>query len=361
MDINRSNRLMSLDVLRGLDMFFLTILSYIFLALPEVSDNALFVWLAGQCEHPEWAGFTMYDIVFPMFIFIVGVAMPFSFSRRLGLEGGKKELYKHVLIRTIALMILGVVLWRSPGGPHPEYGYYSVLYRIGFSYFFAAIIMMNTGIKGQIYWAFGLFAGHWLLMRFVPVPGYGIGDFSPEGNLDTFIGNHISEWLSPNFRYVLDISIIPSVSNALFGVLAGHWLRSNREPMDKAKWLLIAGVAFMAAGLLVHLDFPINKKIGSPSFHFLTCGISTFLLGLFYLIVDVKGYKKWTFFLVVVGVNPITIYVAGWLIGFNAISNVFVGAFDFGNAQNFMIAIVAGLIKWLFLYYLWRQKVFFKI
>ncbi len=352
---------MSLDVLRGLDMFFLTILSYIFLRLPEVSDNALFTWLAGQCEHPEWAGFTMYDIVFPMFIFIVGVAMPFSFSRRLGQDGGKKELFKHVLIRTIVLMVLGLVLWRSPGGPHPVYGYYSVLYRIGFCYFFAAIIMMNTGIKGQIYWAFGLFIGHWLAMRFVPVPGYGIADFSPEGNLTTYIGNHISGWLSPSFRYNLSISLIPSVSNALFGVLAGHWLRSNREPMEKAKWLLIAGVVFMLAGLLVHLDFPINKKLGSPSFHLLTCGISTFLLGFFYLIVDVKGYRKWAFFLVVVGVNPITIYVAGWLIGFNAIADVFVGAFDFGEGQALMIVIVAGLIKWLFLYYLWRQKVFLKI
>ena len=112
MDLNKSNRLMSLDVLRGLDMFFLTCLSYVFLTLPEISDNALFNWLvlcflfltlpeisdnalfnwlASQCEHPEWAGFTMYDIVFPMFIFIVGVAMPFSFTRRMGIEGGKKE------------------------------------------------------------------------------------------------------------------------------------------------------------------------------------------------------------------------------------------------------------------------------
>ena len=352
---------MSLDVLRGLDMFFLTCLSYVFLTLPDISGNTLFLWLASQCEHPEWAGFTMYDIVFPMFIFIVGVAMPFSFSRRLESGGNKRQLYAHVFVRTIILMILGVVLWRSPGGPHLVYGYYSVLYRIGFSYFFAAIIMMNTGIKGQIYWAFGLFISHWLLMRFVPVPGYGIGDFSPEGNLTTYIGNYISEWVSPNVRYNLSISLIPSVANALFGVLAGHWLRSGRAPMEKAKWLIIAGAAFIVIGLLVHLDFPINKKLGSPSFHLLTCGISTFLLGLIYLIVDVKGYRKWAFFLVVVGVNSITIYVAGWLIGWNAIANVFVGAFNFGKAQALMIAIVAGVLKWLFLYYLWRQRIFLKI
>ena len=128
-----SQRLMSLDALRGLDMFFLVCLSYIFVALPDVSDNTVFRWLADQCEHPEWAGFSMYDIIFPMFIFIVGVAMPFSLTRRMQLEGGKKKLFRHVLIRTFTLMLIGLVLWRSPGGPHPEYGYYSVLYRIGFS------------------------------------------------------------------------------------------------------------------------------------------------------------------------------------------------------------------------------------
>ena len=352
---------MSLNVLRGLDMFFLVVLSYIFLALPEASDNAIFRWLASQCEHPEWQGFTMYDIVFPMFIFVVGVAMPFSFSRRMAEKKEKKKLFRHVVIRTLTLMILGIVLWRSPGGPHPEYGYYSVLYRIGFSYFFAAIIMMNTGIKGQVYWAFGLFIGHWMLMRFIPVPGYGAGDFSPEGNLGAYIGSRISSWLSPDFRYVFDLSLIPSVSNALFGVLAGHLLKSDRESLDKAKWLLIAGTCFIIAGLIVHLDFPINKKIGSPSFHLLTCGISALLLGLFYWIVDVRGYRKWSFFLVVVGMNPITIYVAGWLIDFNAIANVFVGGFNFGNAQHLVIVTMAGLIKWLFLYYLWRQKVFLKI
>ena len=361
MEINKSNRLMSLDVLRGMDMFFLVCLSYIFVALPEVSNNPVFNWLANQCEHPEWAGFTMYDIVFPMFIFIVGVAMPFSFKRRMGMEGGRKELYKHVFIRTLTLVILGVVLWQTPGGPHPEYGYYSVLYRIGFSYFFAAIIMMNTGIRGQIYWAFGLFVGHWLLMRFVPVPGYGIGDFSPEGNLDTYIGNQVAQFISPNFRYVFAVSLIPSVSNALFGVLAGHWLMSDRKPEIKALWLLYTSIVLIVLSLLIHLDFPINKKIGSPSFHLLTCGISIFLLATFYWLIDVKGIKKWAFFLVVVGVNPITIYVANWLIDFRGIANVFVGGFDFVNAQSLAIVAIAAIIKWLFLYYLYQQKVFLKI
>ena len=140
---------MSLDALRGLDMFFLVCISPLFQVLPELSDNTVFKWLAYQSTHPGWKGFTMYDIVFPMFIFIVGVAMPYSFSRRMKQEGGKKRLFSHVVIRTVTLMILGVVLWQEPGGAHPEWGFYSVLYRIGISYFFASLILLNTSVRGQ--------------------------------------------------------------------------------------------------------------------------------------------------------------------------------------------------------------------
>jgi predicted acyltransferase len=169
----RDARLVSLDALRGLDMFFLVGFAGIFRALPKLSDNEFFNWLAYQCSHPKWHGFTAYDVIFPMFIFIVGVAMPFSFSKRLQKEGGKIKLFKHVLLRATILSLVGVVLWLKPLTVlNPEYGWYSVLYRIGFSYLFAAVIMMNTGIRGQIAWAFGLLIGHWILLRFIPVPGY---------------------------------------------------------------------------------------------------------------------------------------------------------------------------------------------
>lgn len=354
-------RLLSLDALRGLDMLFLVGLAGIFRALPEISDNVLNNWLANQCHHPEWQGFTAYDLIFPMFIFIVGVAMPLSFSKRLKKEGGKRKLFRHVIIRTIILALLGVVLWQQPGGAHPQWGFYSVLYRIGFSYFFAAIIMMNTKIRGQIYWAFGLLIGYWLLVRFFPVPGYGIGDFSEEGNLATYLHNQVAGFISPDFKHVFSITLIPSVSNALFGVLTGHWLMSEKSPIRKAKGLLVAGIVFIIAALIIHLDFPINKKLATPSFTFLTCGISAVLLSLFYYLMDVRGYKKWAFFLIVVGVNPITIYVANSLLKFGNVANVIVGGFDFGNYNLLMFAITVALVKWLLLYYLYKQKFFFKI
>jgi len=360
-NISPQGRLTSLDALRGLDMFFLTGIAGMLQALPKISDSGLCIWLANQCEHPVWQGFTAYDLIFPMFIFIVGVSMPFSFARRFEEAGGKRKLLRHVIIRTTTLAILGVFLWQEPGGPNPEYGYYSVLYRIAFSYFFAAIIMMYTGIRGQVFWAFGLLAGYYLVMRFVPVPGHGIGDLSQEGNLSSYLSNLVSRYLSPNFRYVFSLTLIPAISNALFGVLAGHWLRSSRTPVDKAKGLLLAGSVLFITSFLIHLDFPIIKNLWSPSFTFLTCGTSALFLSLFYWLIDIKGYRKWAFFFVVVGMNSITIYVAGWILSFYNLADVIVGRFDFGSAQAFMLATFVAAIKWLFLYYLYKQKIFLRI
>lgn len=357
----QGGRLVSLDALRGLDMLFLTGLAGIFRALPKLSDNNLFNWLAGQSVHPEWQGFTAYDLIFPMFIFIVGVAMPFSFSRRLEKGNTKKDLLKHVVIRAIILAVLGIIRLQVPGGPHEHWGFYTVLYRIGFSYFFAALIMLNTNVRGQAYWAFGLAIGYWILLRFVPVPGYGAGDFSKDGNLTTYLGNLVAQYISPDFRYVFSFSLVTSVSNALFGVLAGHWLRSGRNPGKIASGLFIAGIVAILVAMVIHIDFPVNKNLGTTSFTFLTCGISAALLALFYWIIDVKGYKKWAFFLVVVGVNSITVYMASALVKFGNIANVFIGGFNLGNAQPLVYAVTVAIIIWLFLYYLYRQKIFLKI
>jgi predicted acyltransferase len=216
----------------------------------------------------------------------VGVAIPFSFSRRR-LGADVKPLIKHVFIRSLILAVLGVVLWQIPGGAHPTYGFYSVLYRIGFSYFFASLIFLKTDIRGQIYWTFGILMGYWILMRFVFVPEFGIGNFTKEGNVATYIHNWVGKVISPDFSYVLSPTLLTSISNALMGVLAGHWLMSDQKGHKKAIVLIIAGMVLMLLAALSHLDFPINKKLASPSFTMLACGISAILLGLFYWMIDV--------------------------------------------------------------------------
>ena len=362
-DSSAVGRLQSLDALRGLDMFLLVGLGGILRALPQVSDNAVFNFLAQQCRHPEWHGFTLWDLIFPLFIFIVGVAMPYSFGKRLQQANGKRNLYIHIVVRTVVLFLLGLVFWGTPGGAHPTWGYYSVLYRIGISYFFAAIIMLNAKPRGQALWAFGLVIGYWLVMRFVPVPGHGAGDFSEAGCLTTFISQKLSDIISPNFKYILSISLVPTISTALFGALAGQWLRFSESPRNKTIVLLLVGAVFIAFSMVVHLSFPINKKLWSTSFTFLTCGLGLSLLAVFYWLVDVRGYRRWAFFFVVVGTNSITIYLGSRLIDFNGIANVFIGgcAALLGTAEPLITAATAATLKWLFLYYLYRRRIFFKI
>jgi len=351
-----------LDALRGLDMFLLVGVGPILRALPELSDNPTFRFLAEQCRHPEWHGFRLWDLIFPLFIFIVGVAMSFSLTKRRQRDG-ERAVYRHVIVRVVILTVLGLVYWGTPGGVHPTYGYYSVLYRIAVSYLFAALIMLNFKPKGQAIWAFGLIAGYWVVMRFVPVPGYGAGDFSQEGALSRFVSQWISDHISPRLMYVFSITLIPSVANAVLGTLAGQWLQSGKSPGKKTLGLLLVGGALVAFSFVAAESFPFNKKLASTSFTLLVCGLSSLLLGLLYWVIDARGYRKWVFVFVVVGMNPITIYLASRYINFNKVAGVFVGEFSglLGGAYPVTLASAAAILQWLVLYYLYRHKVFIRV
>lgn len=358
-----SSRLMSLDALRGLDMFFLVGFSGIFRALPKYSDNPSFQFLADQCRHPEWHGFTAWDQIFPLFIFMMGVAMPFSFAKRIE-RGEKKSIYKHVAFRAVVLFVLGLVYWGNPlGSENHGFGYYSVLYRIGFAYFFGSLIVLNCKARGQALWAFGLVLAYYLAMRFIPVPGYGASDFSEQGNLVAFVGGWFEGFLPPGTKHLLSLTLIGSVANALFGSLAGQWLRSAKSPNEKTSGLLLAGILFVVIGLMAHLSFPVCKKLMSTSFTFLVCGISMILLGSFFWIIDVKGYRKWAFFFVVVGMNSITIYLATRYVDFGRLAGVFLGGFQkyLGSAEPLVLAIATAALMWLFLYFLYRRNIFLKV
>lgn len=358
--ITPPGRLASLDALRGLDMFFFIGIGGMFRALPQLSDNPLFRFLADQCDHPQWLGFTAWDMIFPLFIFTVGVAMPFSFAKRVERDR-KAEIYKHVLIRAGILVVLGFV--HRGLIVHPNWGYYSVLYRIAFSYLFGALILLNFRPRGQAYWAFGLLLGYWLVMWFIPVPDFGARDFSEEGNLSTFLSNWIAQAISPTVKHTFSITLIPAVSTALFGALAGQWLRSDKSSGKKTLGLLVAGGLFVAFGLLMHQWFPLSKKMASTSFSFLSCGLSVLLLCLFYWIIDVRGYRKWAFFFIVVGMNSITIYLVNHYFNFHELAGVFLDPFSgyLSTAKPLTMATASAGLKWLFLYWLYRHKLFLKV
>lgn len=358
-----SGRLESLDALRGFDMFLLVGFGAMLRALPALSDNAVFVQIEAQCHHPPWHGFRLWDLIFPLFIFLVGVSMPFSFEKRLKAPGGKWALYRHILVRTAVLAMLGLIFWGTPGGAHPTWGYYSVLYRIGISYLFSAVIVLNLRPTGQTVLAVGLLLVYGLVTRFVSVPGYGAGDFTEAGCLQTYLGEVVATTLSPNFRHVFSITLIPSITITVFGALAGQWLRSQRGPNAKTIGLLAVGVLFVSAGLVLNDWIPINKRMGSVSFSLLASGLSVLLLALFYWTIDVRGHRAWAVFFVVVGMNSITIYLGSRLIDFNQIAGIFIGGFvgSLGAAAALVTATTVAAIKWLLLYYLYIQRAFLKI
>ncbi|WP_188503982.1 acyltransferase family protein [Parapedobacter pyrenivorans] len=358
---NKNNRLLSIDALRGLDMFLLVGIGPVCRALPDFKDTVITNFLANQFRHPQWDGFTLYDLIFPLFLFIVGISMPFSFANRGMDRSGKRSLFRHVFVRFIVLSILGALVWQQPGLYHPTYGYYSVLFRIGASYMLASIIIINCSSRYQAFWAFSLVFGYWLVMKFMPVPGYGYGDFTEEGNLLVYTRKIIAETVSPGVQYILNISIAGSVSNVLFGALAGNLVKSKIKEVNKLRWLVFGGILLAALAWLVHLDFPVNKKLGSSSFVFLTSGLGMLLFALFYWLIDVKGFKKWPFVFVVVGANSIAIYVAHYLVSFNRLAKSILGGIDFGTAHFLAVAVTMAILQWLFCYYLYKNKIFFKI
>jgi predicted acyltransferase len=365
-----TKRLYSLDALRGFDMFWIIGGGGIFIALAKLTGWPFLEWWAGQLKHVEWHGFRFYDMIFPLFLFIAGISFPYSAAKRSQDRDGRKSLYKHVLIRGLTLVLLGIIYNNGIKFEFQELRYGSVLGRIGLAWMFAALIFMNTRLSYRIIWFWGLLIGYWLLLVIFPAHDLGSTDiFSREGNLASYLdrilmpgrlylGNHDPEGL---------FATIPAISTALLGMFTGEFVRSGYHggrPLQKVLYMVLAGVAFMIIGKVWNLVFPINKNLWSSSFVCWVGGISLLLFSLFYLIIDVWNFKKWAFFLVIIGMNPITIYLASRIINFRAASQFLFGGFAAIMPESWKPLIDATgyfMVGWLLLYFLYKKKIFLKV
>jgi predicted acyltransferase len=365
-----SARLHSLDALRGFDMFWIMGGEGIVHALAKYSGLPLLLWASHQLEHVEWNGFVFYDMIFPLFLFIAGVAMPYSLTKRLERGEDKRRLLFHVVRRGLVLVVLGVIYnnglfqvpWEQMRLP-------SVLGRIGLAYMFAGIIVLNTRWRGQALWGVGLLLGYWAAMMLIPVPGYGAGVLTVEGSLAAYV----DQMLIPGRLYlgVHDpeglFSTIPAISTALLGVMAGHLLRIDPDrvaPARKVAYVAGAGVAAVVLGHAWGLVFPVNKNLWTSSFVLVAGGWSLLLLSLFYGIIDVWGRRRWAFFFTVIGMNSILIYMAHHFIDFGYTADFFFGGLLQVFPEDLRLALwwtaYVG-IAWLFLYYLYRQRLFLRV
>ena len=365
-----SGRLYSLDALRGFDMFWIAGGQKLVWALATVTGWPLFSWMNSQMHHVEWNGFAFYDMIFPLFLFLAGVSMPYSFSAREKRGETRKKIYIHALKRMLVLVVLGMLVNRILELNPDNLRFASVLGRIGVAWFLAAMIVLNADIRWQVAWFWGLLIVYCLLMLLVPVPGQGAGMLTPEGNLAGYIdrlllpGTMYTEFNEPEGI----LSTIPAVSTALLGVFAGHLLRGERRGLTgtgKALILIGAGIVSLLVGLLWGTFFPINKSLWTSSFVLYAGGWSLMLLGIFYLLTDVWKVRKWAFFFMVIGMNSITIYVLQHrILRFDIIRDFFLkGIHDLSPSglQPFINSLGYIAVVWLFLWFLYRNKIFLKV
>jgi len=305
--VPRSERLVSLDVFRGI-----TIAGMIL-----VNNAGDWSHVYAPLQHAEWHGWTPTDLIFPFFLFIVGVAMTFSFSNRLAHGVTEKQLFLHVVKRSLIIFSLGILLNGFPYYNLSTLRYAGVLQRIALCYFFASIVFLKTGIKGQAITAVVLALLYWALMKSVPVPGYGAGVLEEKGNLASYIDNtlmHGHTW-RPTSDPEGILSTMTAISTTLFGVLTGHWLRSTRNNMEKVAGLFVMGNVGLVLGIIVNNWFPINKNLWSTSYVFFTAGMALQFLGMCYWLIDIKQYKRgWTTPFLIYGMNAIAVYVLSSLV-----------------------------------------------
>lgn len=362
-------RLYSLDALRGFDMFWIMGAEEIFHALYKATGSPFWGAVSAQFDHPSWDGFHFYDLIFPLFLFIAGVATPYSVGRELEKGASKKMILWRVVKRALILVLLGLVVNNGLNiRPIAEIRFGSVLGRIGLAYMFANMIFIYTRKQStQIIWFCGLLIGYWLLLKFTSAPGFPPGDLTQNGNFASFIdrtimpgklyrGNHDPEGLA---------STIPAISTGLLGILTGSFLKhSAKTGSAKALRLAMAGLISLVIAQVWNLDFPINKNLWSSSFVMHVGGLSLLLLALFYYIIDVLGYKKWAFFFKVIGMNSILIYMSGHFINWEYTTKETFGWLGqlVGDPYNIVVMVVCYLgIKWAFLYFMYQKKVFLRV
>jgi predicted acyltransferase len=357
-------RIVSIDALRGFDMFWIIGGDAIFRSLRYISSNPTTEAINIQLEHCTWQGFHFYDLIMPLFLFIVGAVMPFSLDRRIAAGGSKLALYKHILVRVIILWLLGMIQDELLAFDLNKVRLYSnTLQAIASGYLISSIVMLYFRPKWQYAIFGGLLAAYWALMTFIPVPGVGSGQFTSQGNLAIYIDKLLMGRFQDGTVYTWILSSMTFGATVLMGVFAGRFLRQNHSEYFKVFWLIVAGAASMLAGLAWSTYFPIIKYIWSSSFVLFSGGICLILLSLFYLVIDVWGFRKWAFGFIVIGSNAIVAYMLPTFVSFWTIANFFVNGLDkwVGGWSGFIHAFATFAVLWLILLFLYRKKTFVKI
>ncbi|HAM09875.1 MAG TPA: DUF5009 domain-containing protein, partial [Bacteroidales bacterium] len=352
-------RLLSLDALRGFDMLWIIGGSGIINALAKNSDAGWLKVLDVQMTHVTWNGFHFYDLIFPLFMFISGIAIPFSVKSALSKNVSKGSLFLKVLRRMIILVILGILYNGVFRDGFENARYASVLGQIGIAYFFASVIFIySKSFNANMYWLAGILLGVSAMQLFVPVPGFGAGVFTPEGSMNGYIDRLYLPGRLAYFNGIFDalgiLSVVSAIGITIMGIAAGKILQ-NSSYSEYRKTGLLAGIGLISILVALALSplYPIIKVCWTTTYNLLAGGISFILIALFYLIIDVWGYQKWSFFFRVIGMNSVFIYLFGRIISVGLITGFFIGWIikplcGFGEVLGAIFIVAA---EWLLLWF----------
>lgn len=362
-------RLESLDAFRGYDMFWI------------MGGEELVIAVAALCGYPEfhksfghvpWEGLNFMDTVFPTFLFMAGVAFPFSCAKSLERGLARCEIAIRSLRRGIVLMAMGVVYWGFlMRFDFATFRIPSVLGYIGFGWMVASWIYLYVkNVWARLGIAVGILAGVTLFFGFVPAPDAPASAmrFSPEWHFGCWLDRVIlgAHSLTPKFDNEGFGGLLPTIVTAMLGMFAGDVVRQGGERATGAKTLKLLGCAVcsLVSGLTLSNFYPIVKNLWSPSFVLVVGGYSFAIFAIFYWLIDVRGHSKWSFFFRVIGLNSITIYFAQQFVGFESASKFFLGGLASVLSPEWgEVLLRVGYISacWLFLYFLYRKNVFLKV
>ena len=373
-----TERLASLDALRGFDMLWIMGGDSIGHALAhmEGSESGVLHTVSNQLNHVDWEGFRFYDLIFPMFVFIVGVSLVFSLTKTLERDGQKAALVR-VIRRGLLLWFIGVLYYGgwSKGIYNAETNegirLMGVLQRIGLCYLFTGLLFLYLKPRGLLIALVSLLVGYWALLTFVPAPGQAAVSFEEGKNFTNWFDSQylpFFKWDGPHDPEGV-LSTIPAIGTCLFGVFAGLlFQRTTITNTQKATWLAGAGVIAVLVGHLWGLQFPIIKKLWTSSYVLVAAGWSALLLAAFYWVIDIKGHKKWALPFIWIGLNPITIYLLGNLINFDDLAARVLGgpvsAAADGVAHGLgavIISIGGALLALLVCWFLHKRKMYFRL
>ena len=363
--ISKPERLMSIDALRGFDMLLIIFADKFFVNLGKAADTPLTDFMATQFDHPEWLGFHLYDIIMPLFLFVVGAVIPFSLPKRLKEQNSKPILYRHLIKRFLVLFVLGAICQGHLLNLdiNKLHFFSNTLQAIAVGYLFSSIAFIHLNKNGRYILFAGLLVVYALLLTLPNIPGVGQSQLLPDKSFALYIDHIILGRFDDGTQYSWILTGLGFTATVLSGVFAGELIRSSLTREKIALWLLVIGVISLALGLIWGIWHPIVKKLWTSSFILFMSGLCFILLAAFYWIIDVKGYRNWAYPLKVIGMNAISVYVASHVISFPKIAHyILFGLEQYVGGYYDVICTAGGFgIMYLILWYMYKNHTFIKV